>query len=149
MNGRVSVETTFLTCFFFWDWGAEVGSAFFTAVALRSLLDSVGGGGGDSIGRLPFLVRLWARGTSSASSAKASLSSSASLRSASSLSCLSRDLVTWSTVEAAVSKLRGSKTSSTCGASGGSGSFVEGCKRASGEDSSCGFVGEGVSARVI
>ena len=126
-----------------------MGSIFFKAVALRGRLDSFGGGGGDSIGRFPFLVRLWARGTSSASSAKASLSSSASLRSASSLSCLSRDLVTWSNVEAVVSKLRGSKTSSTCGAGGGRSSLVEGCKRASGEDSPCGFVGEGVSARVM
>ena len=126
-----------------------MGSAFFTVVTLRGLLDSVGGEGGDSIGRLPFLVRLWARGTSSVSSAKASLSSSASLRSASSFRCLLRDLVMWSTVEAAVSKLRGLKTSSTCGAGGGSGSFVEGCKRALGKDSPCGFVGEGVSARVM
>ena len=78
MNGRVSVETTFLTCFLFWDGGAEVGSSFFAVVALHGLLDSVGGGGGDSIGRLPFLVFLWVRGTSFASSAKASHSSSAS-----------------------------------------------------------------------
>ena len=58
MNRRVSVETTFLTCFLFWDGGAEVGLGFFAVVALRGLFDFVGGGGGDSIGRLPFLVFL-------------------------------------------------------------------------------------------
>ena len=127
MNGRISVETTFLTFFLFWDGGDEAGSGFFAVVALHGLFDSVGGGEGDSIGLFSFLIFLWMRGTSSSSSAAANFSSSASFSSASSLSFLSRDLVTWSTAAADFSKLRGSRTSSTlrdfvelstCGASG-------------------------------